>query len=83
MKTMLLQRPKPFEDESLESYLIRIANRNSYQDVDRFLSALCSGQPPFIRYLKTQWLSFECFYLRSKFKMETCIKFKIGFCRLN
>ncbi|MCG6368745.1 TniQ family protein, partial [Vibrio fluvialis] len=37
---MLLQRPKPFEDESLESYLIRIANRNGYQDVDRFLSAL-------------------------------------------
>ncbi|EGR4229193.1 TniQ family protein [Vibrio cholerae] len=47
MKTMLLQRPKPFEDESLESYLIRIANRNGYQDVDRFLSALkhylCDG----------------------------------------
>ncbi|EJL6345830.1 TniQ family protein [Vibrio cholerae] len=44
---MLLQRPKPFEDESLESYLIRIANRNGYQDVDRFLSALkhylCDG----------------------------------------
>ncbi len=47
MKTMLLQPPKPFEDESLESYLIRIANKNGYQDFDRFLSALkhylCDG----------------------------------------
>ncbi|TOG37983.1 hypothetical protein CGJ01_24235, partial [Vibrio parahaemolyticus] len=42
-----MQRPKPFEDESLESYLIRIANKNGYQDVDHFLSALkhylCDG----------------------------------------
>ncbi len=37
---MLLQRPEPFTDESLESYLIRVANKNGYERPDRFLSAL-------------------------------------------
>ncbi|MHA2940400.1 TniQ family protein [Vibrio sp. RC27] len=37
---MFLQRPKPFPDESLESYFIRVANKNGYQDVHRFLYAL-------------------------------------------
>ncbi|CAM3161845.1 Uncharacterised protein [Vibrio fluvialis] len=29
---MLLQRPKPQVDESLESYLIRVANNNGYEN---------------------------------------------------
>ncbi|MHA2936673.1 TniQ family protein [Vibrio sp. RC27] len=37
---MFLQRPKPFPDESLESFFIRVANKNGYQDVHRFLYAL-------------------------------------------
>lgn len=34
---MLLQRPKPYSDESLESFFIRVANKNGYDDVRRFL----------------------------------------------
>ncbi|AMF93042.1 TniQ family protein [Vibrio fluvialis] len=37
---MLLQRPKPQADESLESYLIRVANNNGYENINRFLVAL-------------------------------------------
>lgn len=37
---MLLQRPKPYPDESLESFFIRLANKNGYSDVHRFLVAV-------------------------------------------
>lgn len=37
---MLLQRPKPYPDESLESFFIRVANKNGYSDVNRFLVAV-------------------------------------------
>ncbi|PNH98471.1 TniQ family protein [Vibrio diazotrophicus] len=37
---MLLQRPKPYPDESLESFFIRVANKNGYDDIQRFLEAL-------------------------------------------
>ncbi|WP_234911915.1 TniQ family protein, partial [Vibrio anguillarum] len=30
---MFLQRPKPYSDESLESFFIRVANKNGYDDV--------------------------------------------------
>ncbi|WP_143694124.1 TniQ family protein [Vibrio rotiferianus] len=36
---MFLQRPKPYSDESLESFFIRVANKNGYSDVHRFLEA--------------------------------------------
>lgn len=36
---MFLQRPKPYRDESLESFLIRVANKNGYDDVHSFLEA--------------------------------------------
>ncbi|WP_261895843.1 TniQ family protein [Vibrio cyclitrophicus] len=36
---MLLQRPKPHSNESLESFFIRVANKNGYEDVNRFLMA--------------------------------------------
>ncbi|MEZ9395291.1 TniQ family protein [Vibrio splendidus] len=36
---MFLQRPKPYSDESLESFFIRVANNNGYGDVHRFLEA--------------------------------------------
>lgn len=36
---MFLQRPKPYSDESLESFFIRVANKNGYDDVHRFLEA--------------------------------------------
>ncbi|CAH7010946.1 transposition protein TniQ [Vibrio chagasii] len=36
---MFLQRPKPYSDESLESFFIRVANKNGYGDVHRFLEA--------------------------------------------
>ncbi|OLQ72983.1 hypothetical protein BIT28_07350 [Photobacterium proteolyticum] len=36
---MFLQRPTPHADESLESFLIRVANANGYSDVYRFLVA--------------------------------------------
>ncbi|MGR5339135.1 TniQ family protein [Vibrio astriarenae] len=36
---MFLQRPKPYSDESLESFFIRVANNNGYDDVHRFLEA--------------------------------------------
>ncbi|MGR5432490.1 TniQ family protein [Vibrio owensii] len=36
---MFLQRPKPYSDESLESFFIRVANNNGYDDVHRFLVA--------------------------------------------
>ncbi len=39
---MLLQRPTPYEDESLESFVIRVANKNGYDDVHRFLMAIKS-----------------------------------------
>lgn len=39
---MLLQRPKPHSDESLESYLIRVANKNGYENINRFLAAIKS-----------------------------------------
>lgn len=37
---MFLQRPKPYSDESLESFFIRVANKNGYSDVHRFLEAI-------------------------------------------
>ncbi|MGR5151027.1 TniQ family protein [Photobacterium swingsii] len=37
---MFLQRPTPYDDESLESFFIRTANANGYSDVHRFLVAL-------------------------------------------
>lgn len=37
---MLLQRPKPYPDESLESFFIRVANKNGYSDVHWFLVAV-------------------------------------------
>lgn len=36
---MFLQRPKPYSDESLESFFIRVANKNGYDDVHRLLEA--------------------------------------------
>ncbi|MDO6642074.1 TniQ family protein [Shewanella sp. 5_MG-2023] len=36
---MFLQRPQPFNDETLESYFIRVANKNGYSDIHRFLLA--------------------------------------------
>ncbi|EPW6429568.1 TniQ family protein [Vibrio parahaemolyticus] len=36
---MFLQRPTPYPDESLESFFIRVANANGYDDVHRFLIA--------------------------------------------
>ncbi|WP_264956116.1 TniQ family protein [Photobacterium damselae] len=36
---MFLQRPKPYSDESLDSFFIRVANKNGYSDVHRFLEA--------------------------------------------
>ncbi|MFA0256019.1 TniQ family protein [Vibrio breoganii] len=36
---MFLQRPTPYNDESLESFFIRVANKNGYDDVHRFLQA--------------------------------------------
>ncbi|SEF41336.1 TniQ family protein [Vibrio hangzhouensis] len=36
---MFLQRPKPHTNESLESFFIRVANSNGYEDVHRFLEA--------------------------------------------
>ena len=36
---MFLQRPTPNKDESLESFFIRVANKNGYEDVNRFLMA--------------------------------------------
>lgn len=36
---MFVQRPKPHIDETLESFLIRVANKNGYDDVHRFLVA--------------------------------------------
>lgn len=36
---MLLQRPKTYSDESLESFFIHVANRNGCDDVHRFLKA--------------------------------------------
>lgn len=36
MKYMLLLRPSPYPDESLESFVTRIANKNGYDDVQRF-----------------------------------------------
>ncbi|MEH6532289.1 MAG: hypothetical protein V7735_13245 [Photobacterium frigidiphilum] len=36
---MFLQRPKPHNDETLESFLIRVANKNGYENVHRFLMA--------------------------------------------
>ncbi|MDC0610542.1 TniQ family protein [Vibrio sp.] len=37
---MFLQRPKPHQDESLESFFIRVANNNGYDDISKFLSAV-------------------------------------------
>ncbi|WP_219582734.1 TniQ family protein, partial [Vibrio parahaemolyticus] len=37
---MLLQRPKSYPDESLESFFIRVANKNGYNDVHWFLVAV-------------------------------------------
>lgn len=37
---LLLQRPAPYSDESLESYFIRVANKNGYTDISRFLATL-------------------------------------------
>lgn len=37
---MLLQRPKPYQNESLESFLIRVANKNGYSYVNQFLVAV-------------------------------------------
>ncbi|MEX3070464.1 TniQ family protein [Vibrio alginolyticus] len=37
---MLLQRPQPYRDESLESFFIRVANKNGYDDIHRFLQAI-------------------------------------------
>ncbi|ROV57936.1 hypothetical protein EGH82_20795 [Vibrio ponticus] len=37
---MFLQRPKPFDDESLESFFIRVASKNGYDDIHRFLIAI-------------------------------------------
>ncbi|QUM76171.1 TniQ family protein [Moritella sp. 24] len=37
---MFRQRPAPHHDESLESFVIRIANKNGYDDVTRFLMAV-------------------------------------------
>lgn len=37
---MLLQRPKPHSNESLESFFIRVAHQNGYEDVHRFLLAM-------------------------------------------
>ncbi|WP_318491177.1 TniQ family protein [Photobacterium leiognathi] len=34
---MFLKRPKPYRDESLESFFIRVANKNGYDDVHHFL----------------------------------------------
>nr|WP_255555469.1 TniQ family protein [Enterovibrio paralichthyis] len=34
-----MQRPSPHSDESLENFFIRVANRNGYEKVDRFLLA--------------------------------------------
>ncbi|PST87262.1 hypothetical protein CZ809_00199 [Photobacterium piscicola] len=34
---MFLQRPEPHSDESLESFFIRVANNNGYEDIHRFL----------------------------------------------
>ncbi|WP_419240829.1 TniQ family protein [Photobacterium leiognathi] len=36
---MFLQRPEPHSDESLESFFIRVANNNGYEDIHRFLLA--------------------------------------------
>lgn len=36
---MFLQRPAPYRDESLESFFIRVANKNGYEDIHRFLMA--------------------------------------------
>ncbi|MFG0904534.1 TniQ family protein [Photobacterium damselae] len=36
---MFLQRPRPYSDESLESFFIRVANKNGYDDVHHFLMA--------------------------------------------
>lgn len=36
---MFLIRPTPYDDESLESFFIRLANLNGYDDVHRFLMA--------------------------------------------
>ena len=36
---MFLQRPRPYSDESLESFFIRVANKNGYRDVTRFMKA--------------------------------------------
>lgn len=36
---MFLQRPTPHSDESLESFFIRVANRNGYDEVHHFLEA--------------------------------------------
>ncbi len=36
---MFLQRPKPYSDESLESFFIRVANKNGYDDAHYFLVA--------------------------------------------
>jgi len=37
---MLLLRPTPYSDESLESFFTRVANKNGYDDVQRFLEAI-------------------------------------------
>ncbi|OEE86928.1 hypothetical protein BCT71_05365 [Vibrio sp. 10N.261.51.A7] len=37
---MFLQRPKPHNDETLESFLIRVANKNGYEDVHCFCNDL-------------------------------------------
>ncbi|WP_431786837.1 TniQ family protein [Vibrio harveyi] len=36
---MFLQRPTPHNDESLESFFIRVANKNGYDDIYRFLES--------------------------------------------
>lgn len=36
---MFLKRPTPHNNESLESFFIRVANKNGYDDVHRFLEA--------------------------------------------
>lgn len=51
---MFLKRPTPHNNESLESFFIRIANKNGYDDVHRFLEAT----KRFLKYIDPQGFSF-------------------------
>lgn len=60
---MLLKRPEPYTDESLESYFIRVGNLNGYGNTQKFLSSLkrylCNKNPSLFESLPPNLSTFN------------------------